>query len=287
MPNTSNDTLVADNGKLALHLAAASGHLEACKVLLNHTLKAYSPDHLEKTVLDYTLSNGNWDIVRLLLESGTGDYNVASISWMALTDAMEQCNTFGVCTEALNWYEKVFPPASLDTFQDSSGDTLLHVAVLAGNLEVVQELAKRSAKWRRGSINLQDEDGRTALCLAVWEKTEKDWLAIIRTLLGIDGIDTDVRDHEGKAPMDYAKERELSLVVRMLENKQNASTRGEAANPSKHCLQTTHSAPEGVALPIPSQQPLHLLPPLASEPGYWSQVYSPHFSQDNNKNQPF
>lgn len=277
----------ADNGKLALHLAAASGHLEACKVLLNHTEKAYFPDHLEKTALDYALRNGNRDIVRLLLESDIGDYAIASISWMALTASMEQCKTFGMCTEVLDWYEMALSPASLGTFQDSSGDTLLHAAVLAGNLEVVQELAKRSAKWRRGSINLQDEDGQTALCLAVCKTTGKNWLAIIRTLLGIDGIDIDVRDHKGKAPMDYAKKRELSLVVRMLEIKQNASTRGEATNRSKHCLQTTHSVPEGVALPIPSQQPLHLLPPPASEPGYWSQGYSPHFSQDNNNNQPF
>ncbi|KAK4651837.1 hypothetical protein QC762_600160 [Podospora pseudocomata] len=277
----------ADNGKLALHLAAASGHLEACKVLLNHTENVWRPDHLEKTAIDYALCNGNRDIVRLLLESGIGDYDVASISWMVLIAAMEQCKTFGVCTEVLNWYEMAFSPASLDTFQDSNGATVLHLAVVMGNLEVVQELAKRSAKWRRGSINLQDEEGQTALCLAVCQKAEKDWLAIIRTLLGIDGIDIDVRDHKGKAPMDYAKEGELSLVVRMLENKQNASTRGEATNTSKHCLQTTHSVPEGVALPIPSQQPLHLLPPPASEPGYWSQGYSPHFSQDNNINQPF
>lgn len=71
-----------------LYLVVVLGYLEVCKVFLNYVEKFWFFDYFDMIVLDYVLCNGNWDIVRFLLENGNGDYVVVSILWMVLIVVM-------------------------------------------------------------------------------------------------------------------------------------------------------------------------------------------------------
>ncbi|KAK0663027.1 putative ankyrin repeat protein [Cercophora samala] len=264
-----------------LHYAAALGHMEVCVTLLHYTKRVSSVDAYMETPLDYALRKGNRDIVRLLLETGAAATDLERDERLVFWKALQSSESPGIWTEILDWYEMVHFPMTLGSLQDRYGDTLFHIAVQNRKVEAIQELAERSAKGDWRSINLQDKMGQTVLCRAVSLGPGKDWVAMIEVLLSIDGIDVHIPDRHGKTPLDYAKRYENAEILRMLQDKQQPSTRSETST-SEQGQQSVSSLSESLHLPMPSRQ-LHQSPPHSgTAPGYFSHTspYSSSFFED-------
>ena len=69
MPNDEVNS-VDNNGEYPLHKAYSDGNLEIVKLLIEKGTKLNVVDKIGKTLLDYAYSGGHLKIVRLLIKNG-------------------------------------------------------------------------------------------------------------------------------------------------------------------------------------------------------------------------
>ncbi|KRZ14572.1 KN motif and ankyrin repeat domain-containing protein 2 [Trichinella pseudospiralis] len=150
-------------------------------------------DQNENTALHYAVSYGNFEVVSLLLDSEVCDLNKANkagytaVMLAALTPLKSDRDRMVL--------QRLFHMGNVNVKATQHGQTALMLAVSQNKLESVKLLLEAGA-----NVNLQDEDGSTALMCAA-EHGHKD---IVRLLLDVPEIDASMVDQDGSTALSVA-----------------------------------------------------------------------------------
>ncbi|KAM6467315.1 KN motif and ankyrin repeat domain-containing protein 3 [Liasis olivaceus] len=176
--------------KVAKHLQAFA---ELSPALLAHVINL--SDGNGNMALHYSVSHSNFDIVRLLLDTGVCNVdhqNKAGYTalMLAALATMEQKDDMSVV-------RRLFDMGNVNAKASQAGQTALMLAVSHGRQEMVEALLACGA-----DVNLQDEEGSTALMCAC----EHGRAETVRLLLTQPACDTSIVDHDGNDAVAIALE---------------------------------------------------------------------------------
>ena len=198
-------SLTNDDGNTALHFAAANGHINAIKMILlqshfnenttdseiNEVLE-YSSDHLTEVLLSYK-------------KCGLHKLNKESLTPLTLA---EKYNHQEIVSLLLQVTEK---------YQDENGNTLLHIACMSHNLNLVAKILSRMY-----DLNVTNNNGDTPFHIACRSSNSH-----IATLLLDSGCNVECLNKNGDSPLHIAcRCGNESAVKRIL----NVSTNTEQKN---------------------------------------------------------
>ena len=137
------------------------------------------------TALHYSVSNGNFEIVNLLLDTKVCDVNAqnkaggyTSIMLAALVPITSEYERMTL--------KRLFSEGNVNIKSADNGQTALMLAVMHGNKETVSLLLEAGS-----DCNLQDKEGSTALMAAC----EHGHIEIVRLLLDNTNCDPDIKDN--------------------------------------------------------------------------------------------
>ena len=178
------------NGRTALHVASSNGWVEVVKILLEAGAVATSQTEDGWTPLHFASENGNLDVVNNLLEAGTDIRARTNDKWTALhiaalnghvavvgqllQDGAEvNATTTGRITPLycafrhLQVIHQLLAAGADAVIADSNGRTVLHMAIMAGKIEVAKCLLRQSTseindEKNREKDRLQDTTGGSA-----------------------------------------------------------------------------------------------------------------------------
>ena len=169
------------DGRNCLHLAAENGHLEICKALLQkYNFDIDATDDSSWTVLHGAAWSGDLELLQYLIENGSDGFSKTKDGRSCLHLAAEQ-GDLNICRMLLQSYNFVIHE------RDDDGLTVLHSAVLSGELELLQYLIENGS-----DVFSKTKDGRNCLHIAA----EKGHLNICRALLQSYNFDIDARDDD-------------------------------------------------------------------------------------------
>lgn len=178
--------------------AAMTDDLQALEALLTRENVNVRDKNLGTTALEYAVSNGNREMVQLLLTAGA-DVNSVNKSKETVLMMLGEEATADIVWDLINAGVKI-------DLKDEDGDTALMASAEEKNLPALTTLVHAGAK-----LDAKNDLGQTALMLAV----ENDQLANIRFLIR-NGADLNARDNNGWTVLDYAftnnNERTYRLV---------------------------------------------------------------------------
>ncbi|KAL3629114.1 hypothetical protein CASFOL_026336 [Castilleja foliolosa] len=199
----------------AIHAAARGGNLK----LLNELIGGCSDDVLAyrdvqgATVLHAAAARGQVEVVKDL----TSSYEIINSTDKQGNTALHVAAHRGHLSvvEALI----LASPSSIDA-TNNAGETFIHT-VVAGfqtpgfrRLDRQIELLKHLLRFDiRQIINARNNDGRTALHLAITGNVHSD---LVELLMTIRGIDVNIRDNSGMTPLDVLKQRPHSASSELL-----------------------------------------------------------------------
>lgn len=186
-----------ENGQTAIHYAAKMGQPRIVQMLLEKSSDANLRDKGGKTALNYILEKAIYENIKF-------------------TE-----------TEVQQTLELLLEK-STDNTKDTEGKTPLHLAVHYGKLQIVEWLLAKSV-----DVNVQDEQGQTALHYVAKRKRERDavWSykrhklecsycvknepKIVGLLLNTP-VDVNMQDSEKMTPLHYAAEQGRTKIAHML-----------------------------------------------------------------------
>ena len=90
----------------------------------------------------------------------------------------------------------------------------------------------------KAGVNIQSRGGMTALmlaCMAPHQAVLHDG-EIIRILLEVPGVNLDIKDNQGKTALQWARDKELFMIEKMIVEKLNSSSGTEKVN-TTDCLE--------------------------------------------------
>lgn len=169
-------------------------------------------------------SAGSLDIVRTLLAQDTLDPNLTDELFgnTALIDASYAGNNDVV-------EELVADTRTEVNFRtERSGLTALMQAARYGHTKVVRTLVRRD----QAGVNIQSRGGMTALmlaCMAPHQAVLHDG-EMIRILLEVPGVDLDIKDNQGKTALQWARDKELFMIEKLIVEKLHSSPGPEKLN---------------------------------------------------------
>lgn len=112
---------------------------------------------------------------------------------------------------------------SITSMKNNYGDTFLHMVVagfrspgfrrLDRQIELMRQLVRGKIANIEDIINVRNNDGRTALHLAVIENIQSD---LVELLMSVLGINLNIRDADGNTPLDLLKQRPRSASSEIL-----------------------------------------------------------------------
>ena len=156
------------DGRSCLHLAAQNGHLEICKALLQkYNFDIDATDDSSWTLLHGAAWSGDSELLLYLIENGSDIFIETKDGRSCLHLTAEQGH-LNICRMLLQSYNFV------NHERDDDGLTVLHSAVLSGELELLQYLIENGS-----DVFSKTKDGRSCLHLAA----EQGDLNICRMLL--------------------------------------------------------------------------------------------------------
>jgi len=175
-----------------LHVAAQWNVLDVATALLRAGVGPDRVTNTQRTALHYAASLGHSGMCNLLLDLGA-DINARtkggnSPLMVALIRTDETYKTF-----------LSHPNLALDILNDS-GDTALHIAVHQGNTVAVKDLIP----ILEDSINEQNEDGQTAICVAAGLDNHEDAAQMVDLLLESEHLVPDLMDNNLMTPLHHA-----------------------------------------------------------------------------------
>lgn len=181
----------SDSKRTPLHAAAASGHRGVVALLLSQDVEVDSTDSEDKTPLGLAATSGHVDIVKCLIDAGAeASHRDSTI----LRDLAGVSHTSARHSEIISMLlEKGADPND----EDDDGQTSLHIAVFAGNIEAVRLLVQYKADPSR-----QDTQATTALHLAATRRGRNS--ANIARILINAGSSIYETDNEGWTPAHIA-----------------------------------------------------------------------------------
>jgi ankyrin repeat protein len=143
-----------DHEKTLLHYAAANGHLDCVRILIEEfKLDVNAQDDHEKTPLHHAAANGHADCARILIEEPKLDVNAQDDHEKTpLHHAID--NSHAECVRIL-----IEEPKLEVNAQDDKLKTPLHYAAANGHLECIRILMQQP----NIKLNVKDKDGRTPL----------------------------------------------------------------------------------------------------------------------------
>jgi len=198
----SNDDINKKNseGKTALMLAAANGHLAIVKALITFKADVNIQDEYGETALLAACWNGHEKIVNQLLAAGanpkvvdeTGQTALHLASWQGHLAVVETLLSKGLDVNA----------------ETASGSTPLHSASWKGADKVAGKLIAAGAK-----IENKDSDGETPLHKAAFQGN----LEVVKVLLA-KGADRNAKDAIGFTPLQKAEGQGKTEVVKLLKS---------------------------------------------------------------------
>ncbi|KAK7246946.1 hypothetical protein RIF29_41819 [Crotalaria pallida] len=201
----------------AIHAAARGGNWEILKEIVESGAEILSyRDAQGCSVLHAAAGRGQVEVVRNL---------VASYDIINSTDA--QGNT-ALHVASYRGYLPVVEiligaSPSLALLTNHYGDTFLHMAVagfkspgfcrLDKHTELMKQLISEKIVNMKDIINVKNNDGRTALHVAVIHNIQCD---IVELLMSAPSIDLNIRDVDGMTPLDHLKRRPRSASSEIL-----------------------------------------------------------------------
>ena len=179
--NGSDGFSKTKNGRSCLHIAAEQGHLNICRMLLQrYNFLNHERDDDGLNVLHSAVLSGELELLQYLIENGSDVFSKTKDGRSCLHLAAEQ-GDLNICRMLLQSYNFVIHET------DDDGLTVLHSAVLSGELELLQYLIENGS-----DVFSKTKDGRNCLHIAA----EKGHLNICRALLQSYNFDIDARDDD-------------------------------------------------------------------------------------------
>lgn len=190
-------TAIDNRGRSVLFYAAERGGSDAMKLLLSSGADIFATDNDGWTVLHFAAFRGHADVVHVLLEAGADGHATVS-GYTALFYAVERGHI-----ETLH----VLLDAGL-TILDQAGDSILHVASLYGQFDVIKDQLRKSDQ---GSIDQIEAEGRTPL----FNASMRGYGDIVELLLS-QNADVNKRDRYGSSALFAAVRNEHLEVIKQL-----------------------------------------------------------------------
>ncbi|XP_015894396.1 uncharacterized protein LOC107428379 [Ziziphus jujuba] len=201
----------------AAHAAARGGNLEMLKDLLGDCsdVLAYR-DAQGSTVLHSASGRGQVEVVKNL------------VSFLDILTSTDNQGNTALHVAAYRGYLPVVEvliceSPSLATLPNSYGDTFLHMAVagfrtpgfrrMDRQIELMNQLICGKIVDMQDVINFRNNDGRTALHLAVIENIQCN---VVELLMTVPSINLNMRDANGMTPLDLLKQRPQSPSSELL-----------------------------------------------------------------------
>ncbi|KAK4429719.1 hypothetical protein Salat_1272500 [Sesamum alatum] len=202
----------------AVHAAARGGNLEVLREFLGGgggDVLAFR-DARGSTVLHTASSRGQVEVVKHLISS----YDI-------LNSVDNRGNT-ALNVAAFRGHLAVFEvlisaSPSMASLTNHYGDTFLHMAVsgfrtpsfrrVDRQMELMKQLVGGKLTSLEDVINVQNNDGRTALHVAVTENIQSD---VVELLMSALYINLNIRDGDGNTPLDLLKQRPRSASSEIL-----------------------------------------------------------------------
>lgn len=153
------------------------------------------------TALEHAVSNGNREMVQLLLSKGA-DVNARNSIGRTVLMMLDDDATSDLVWDLINAGAKV-------NDQDDGGDTALISIATVNNPEALKALIEAGAK-----VDLTNKEGQSALMMAASENCVNNVRALI-----LAGSDLNAKDKEGKTAFTYALEGEHKGVLRFLRSR--------------------------------------------------------------------
>ena len=186
---------IANDGMGSLHLACRNGDFKMVQMLLNAGIQLHGSDDFGRSELHHACESANEDVVDILLQvkdipTDTFDHDMYT-PWHRVAASTDP--------KASNIMRKLMQLSNVDVnLQGPQEKTALHLAVRAGNMEVVKEIIK----CPNLQINARDKDGATPLHIAARERNENIVVHLIETYR--DEIDLNARTNNNLTPLDVA-----------------------------------------------------------------------------------
>ncbi|KAE9610504.1 hypothetical protein Lal_00029806 [Lupinus albus] len=210
----------------AIHSAARGGNWEIVKQMIGTGAEILSyRDAQGCTVLHAAAGRGQVQVVRNLITS----YDIINSIDAQGNTALHVASYRGYLpvVEIL-----IGASLSLACLTNHCGDTFLHMAVagfrspgfcrLDKHIELMKQLISEKIMNMKHIINIKNNDGRTALHVAVIHNIQCD---IVELLMSAPSIDLNIRDVDGMTPLDYLKRRSRPASSEIL-SKQLVSVEG-------------------------------------------------------------
>ena len=196
----------SDNKKTPLMVACSNKHAEVVKLLLAHRaidVEALDEDH--DTALRYANDQNSTEIVRLLLEAAHANPNVyGKNDW--------SCLLVSCCESYLNNVVLLLEHGADPYHKVKGGKTCLMMASQYGHIDIVRLLLNSKRVDAKRLINVQTEEGWTALALSY------DRPKIVELLLE-HGADPNLHTNDGWTPLILACQKEgIPTTVELLLN---------------------------------------------------------------------
>lgn len=232
------DARVGDaDGNTPLHHAAHSSDPGVAALLIDAGASVDAIDHVGHSPLAAACAIGNWRLARMLLERGArcepeggqpvllaaagGEDDAAGVQLLLKHKArVNACDGGGrsallvACHAGNRDIADALVRAGADrNVHDHNGATPLLEAASGGFLEVLRVLAGHPSP----DASVTDQHGRNALALACLSSSNDP--ALVEQLLAM-GVDPDLRDHDGRRPIDHAMANGRWRLVAALEPEQ-------------------------------------------------------------------
>ena len=174
--------LKTNDGRNCLHFAAAGGHLNLCKMLIdNYKLDFHMTDNDGWTVLHYSAYSGKCELVAYFAEMGT--------DICPKTNGGRNCLHFAAFEGYLNICKMLIYKHKVHLHMtDNDGWTALHCSARSGNCELVAYFAEMGT-----DIHLKTNDGRNCLHIAALD----EHLNLCKMLIDKHKVDVNVADKRG------------------------------------------------------------------------------------------
>uniref|UniRef100_A0A2P2MYP8 Ankyrin repeat-containing protein n=1 Tax=Rhizophora mucronata TaxID=61149 RepID=A0A2P2MYP8_RHIMU len=201
----------------AIHAAARGGTLEILKELLNDCsdVLVYR-DAQGSTILHAAAGRGQVNVVNYLIESFD---IVGSMDYLGNT-ALHVAAYWGYLAVA---EILIHASPSLTSVVDNYGGTFLHLAVtgfrtsgfrrIDKQIELMKQLVNGTIVNIQDIINIKNNDGRTALHVAIIENIQSN---LVELLMTVSSINLNIRDVDGMTPLDLLKQRPRSASSEIL-----------------------------------------------------------------------